>query len=92
MVRPAPFQAENVYENVVGGFRVGWVAALYLVAMSALGLHLYHGYWASFRTLGVSRLSSAPLRRPFAIILTLTLWLGFGSIPIAALIGILRLP
>lgn len=89
-VHPVPFHEEDVYGNVVGGFRVGWVAALYLVALAALGLHVYHGYWASFRTLGLSRPSSTPRRRPFAIALALAFWLAFSSIPIAALTGLLR--
>jgi len=89
-VQPVPFHADDVYGNVVGGFRVGWVAGLYLVGLAALGLHVYHGYWASFRTLGLSRPSPTPRRRPFAILLALALWLAFSSIPIAALTGLLR--
>ncbi len=91
-VRPVPFHAEDVYGNVVGGFRVGWVAAFYLVALAALGLHVYHGWWASFRTLGLSPASPTPRRRPFALALALVLWVGFSSIPIAALAGMLELP
>lgn len=91
-VRPAPFHAADVYGNVVGGFRVGWVAAFYLVALAALGLHVYHGWWASFRSLGLSPASPAPRRRPFALLLALVLWIGFSSIPIAALAGVLKLP
>ncbi|MEO8602185.1 MAG: succinate dehydrogenase cytochrome b subunit [bacterium] len=89
-VQPMPFHAADVYGNVVGGFRIGWVAALYLVAVAALGLHVYHGWWASFRTLGLSRRSPAPRRRPFALLLALAFWLAFSSIPIAALVGILK--
>ncbi len=91
-VRPAPFNPRDVYGNVVGGFRRSWVAALYLFAMVLLGLHVYHGYWAAIRTLGLSRPSATPLRRPGGLLLALVLWLAFSSIPIAALGGTLRLP
>jgi succinate dehydrogenase / fumarate reductase cytochrome b subunit len=91
-LRPAPFHPDDVYGNVVGGFRVAWVVVFYLVSLAALGLHVYHGWWASFRTLGLSSPSLTPRRRPFALVLALILWLGFSSIPIAALAGLLRLP
>lgn len=44
----------DVYRNFVNGFSVPWVAAIYLVAQLALGLHLYHGSWSMLQTLGLS--------------------------------------
>lgn len=89
-LRPAAFVEADVYDNVVGGFRIGWVSALYLVGMVVLALHLYHGIWAAFRTLGASRPSPSPLRRPIGALVTLAVWLGFTIIPLAALMGLLR--
>ena len=37
------FAAGDVYHNLVTGLRVWPVAIFYLLAMAALGLHLYHG-------------------------------------------------
>src|SRR5438067_3940556 len=45
----------GVYHNVVNGFRRIPVTIAYLVAMVALGMHLYHGTWSTFQTLGVNR-------------------------------------
>src|SRR5205807_2307444 len=45
----------DVYGNVVASFRIWWVASFYIVAMLALGLHLYHGAWSAIRTLGYAR-------------------------------------
>jgi succinate dehydrogenase / fumarate reductase cytochrome b subunit len=89
-IRPAPFDEVNVYRNVVGGFRVGWVSAVYLVSMALIGVHVWHGAWSSFRSLGLSRPSSQPKRRPIAWILALLLWTGFTSIPVAILLGAVR--
>ncbi|RKH71639.1 succinate dehydrogenase/fumarate reductase cytochrome b subunit [Corallococcus interemptor] len=89
-IRPAPFEEVDVYRNVVGGFRVGWVAIVYLVAMVLIGMHVWHGAWASLRSLGVSRPSLHPKRRPVAWVLALLLWAGFTSIPIAVLLGVVR--
>jgi succinate dehydrogenase / fumarate reductase, cytochrome b subunit len=89
-IRPAVFQHGDVYANVVSGFRVGWVAALYLVAMIALGLHLYHGAWSAVRTLGWNRITDDPLKRRAAAALAVAVWAGFSAIPIAVLLGVLE--
>jgi succinate dehydrogenase / fumarate reductase cytochrome b subunit len=84
------FVPGDVYHNLVTGFLVWPVAVFYLVAMAALGLHLYHGVWSSARTLGVVRPSPHPLHRPVAIAVSVVVALGFALIPIAVLAGWLR--
>src|ERR1700730_4747659 len=42
----------DVYHNMVKGFDVWWVSGLYIAAMVALGLHIYHGAWSIFQTFG----------------------------------------
>jgi succinate dehydrogenase / fumarate reductase cytochrome b subunit len=80
----------DIYGNVVASFRLWWVSAFYLVAMIALGLHLWHGVWSSGRTLGVAKPAGHPMRRRVAPILAAIVWLGFSIVPIAVLIGIIR--
>lgn len=75
------------YHNVTTGFRNPLVALFYLVAMAALGLHLYHGVWSSGRSLGVSPPSPHPLRRRAALVLGGFIWLGFTVIVLAAWMG-----
>ncbi|HEV3485429.1 MAG TPA: hypothetical protein VG106_08480 [Vicinamibacterales bacterium] len=58
--------------------------------MVALGLHLYHGVWSSLRTLGASKSSPNPLRRPAVVALAVTVWLGFTIIPLAVFAGLVR--
>jgi succinate dehydrogenase / fumarate reductase, cytochrome b subunit len=82
------YSRTDVYANVIRGFGVWWVVLLYVLAMVALGLHLYHGIWSSLRTIGASKTSSAPLRRPAAAALALIVWLGFTVIPVAIFAGI----
>ena len=89
-IRPAGYFSEtDVYANVVGSFRIWWVALFYLVAMIALGAHIFHGAWSSVRTLGVARPSENPLHRRVALILALFLWLGFTSVPVAVFLGVI---
>jgi succinate dehydrogenase / fumarate reductase cytochrome b subunit len=82
------YSRTDVYGNVVRGFSVWWVVLLYVLAMLALGLHLYHGIWSSLRTIGASKASAAPLRRPAAAALAFIVWLGFTVIPLAIFAGI----
>jgi succinate dehydrogenase / fumarate reductase cytochrome b subunit len=89
-IHPVRFSADDVYANVVGSFRVWWVSAFYIAAMIALALHLYHGAWSSFRTLGVSRTRSDPLHRNVATVVAAFVWFGFTAIPVAVLLGVVR--
>jgi succinate dehydrogenase / fumarate reductase, cytochrome b subunit len=79
----------NPYHNVTTGFHNPLVAVFYLVAMAALGLHLYHGVWSSGRSLGMSPPSPTPLRRRVALLLGGFIWLGFTVIVLAAWLGMI---
>lgn len=80
----------DIYGNLVSSFQIWWVSAVYLVAMILLGLHLWHGLWASPRSLGVARPSDDPMRRKLASILAIALWLGFSLVPLAVMAGVIR--
>jgi succinate dehydrogenase cytochrome b subunit len=80
----------NPYHNVATGFHNPVVVVVYLIAMAAVGLHLYHGIWSSGRSLGMSPPSPRPLRRTIAVALALLIWLGFTAIPLAVYSGVVR--
>jgi len=80
----------NPHHNVSTGFRNPLVAAVYLLAMLAVGLHLYHGVWSSGRSLGLSQPSPRPLHRRVALVLAVFVWLGFTAIVIAGFLGLIR--
>jgi succinate dehydrogenase / fumarate reductase cytochrome b subunit len=82
------FVTGDVYHNVVVGFRIWWVSAIYIVAQFALGLHLYHGVWSMLQTLGVSHASYNRLRTGFAIFVALVVAAANISIPLAVLTGV----
>lgn len=86
------FEEGQVYRNLVVGLRNPAVAAGYLLAMLALGFHLFHGAWASLRSLGASRPSPNPRHRPIARALAVVVWFGFSIIPVAVQLGWLTLP
>jgi succinate dehydrogenase / fumarate reductase cytochrome b subunit len=80
----------DVYGDIVASFRIWWVAGFYIVAMLALGLHLYHGAWSSVRTLGYAKPAPNPLHRRIALAVTAIVWLGFTIVPLAVIAGVLR--
>jgi succinate dehydrogenase / fumarate reductase cytochrome b subunit len=84
------FVEGDPYHNVAAGFQSLPVVVFYLIAMGAVGLHLYHGLWSSGRSLGMSPPSPRPLRRTVALGLALLIWLGFTVIPIAVYAGVVR--
>jgi succinate dehydrogenase / fumarate reductase cytochrome b subunit len=81
------FVEADVYHNLVVGLARPLAAAGYLIAMVSVGLHVYHGAWSSWRSLGLSRESPRPLARPIARGLAVLVWLGFSVIPVAVLLG-----
>ena len=46
--------AENPYLLLNETFKNLWVVVLYIVWFVALGLHLCHGFWSAFQTIGLS--------------------------------------
>jgi succinate dehydrogenase / fumarate reductase cytochrome b subunit len=80
-----------VYQNVVIGFQSVPVALFYLIAVGSLALHLYHGLWSLFSTLGVQNPRIGQIRRPLAAGVSLALFVGYASVPVAVLAGILTL-
>jgi succinate dehydrogenase / fumarate reductase, cytochrome b subunit len=80
----------DLYRAVVDSFRIWWVVALYVFAMIVLGFHLWHGAWASIRTLGYAKPSGDPLRRRISAVIASLVWIGFILVPIGVLMGLIR--
>jgi succinate dehydrogenase / fumarate reductase cytochrome b subunit len=80
------FEEGRVHANVVHAFRSAPVVAFYVLAQVALCLHLFHGVWSMFQTLGVDT-KRACLLRGVAAGLAATVAVGNISIPVAVLAG-----
>ena len=80
----------DVYHNFVTGFQVWWASAIYIIANLALGLHLYHGLWSMFNSLGLNHPKFNAWRRNFAIAFALVITIANVSFPIAVLTGVVR--
>jgi succinate dehydrogenase / fumarate reductase, cytochrome b subunit len=85
-----PNNGFQVYQNIINGFRNPLVSLFYVVAMAAVCLHLYHGVWSMFQTLGWNNAKYNRLLRAVALITALAVFLGNTSIPIAVMTGVLQ--
>ncbi len=79
-----------VYHNVVGNFDQWWLVGIYLAAMIALALHLYHGTWSMFQTFGVNSRRWDQLIRRSAGTLAVIMFVGFMSVPVGVLVGAIQ--
>lgn len=61
------FVRGDVYRNFVATFSRPPVAIIYIVANIALGLHLFHGAWSMFQSLGLNNPRWNAWRRSFAL-------------------------
>jgi succinate dehydrogenase / fumarate reductase cytochrome b subunit len=76
-----------VYHNVVESFNQWWLVVIYIAAMLALCLHLFHGTWSMFQTFGVnSRRWDRVIRRTAGTV-AIVVFLGFSAVPIGVLVG-----
>jgi succinate dehydrogenase / fumarate reductase cytochrome b subunit len=58
--------------------------------MILLGLHLRHGVWSMFQSLGINHPRHTPILRKFAIVFAVVVTGGFISIPISVLLGLVK--
>jgi len=84
------FSKQDVYVNVVTGFRIWWVSLFYVIAMVALGLHIFHGAWSSVRSIGVSPASPEPLHKRISLVIAILVWAAFTAVPVAVFAGFIR--
>lgn len=80
----------DVYRMVVIAFHNPWAVGFYLIGMLVLCGHLYHGFSSFLQTLGVN---SVKVHRRLVIIgraLAILIFLGYISIPVSVMLGILK--
>jgi len=75
--------------NVINGFRVPVVSGFYVLAIGLLCLHLRHGLWSMFQTLGFHHPRYLRGFKTAAAVIAIAIFLGFVSIPIAVLFRII---
>ncbi len=85
------FVRGEVYRNVDASLSRIPVAILYIVANIALGIHLFHGTWSLFQSMGWNNPRFNPWRRGIATGVATLITVGNVSFPIAVQAGIIQI-
>jgi succinate dehydrogenase / fumarate reductase, cytochrome b subunit len=80
----------DVRYNIVTGFQNPWVSGFYILAMALLCVHLYHGLWSLFQSLGWMSPRYEQRVKRTAQVVAILICAGFVSVPLAVLAGLLR--
>lgn len=82
----------DVYSMVIHGFQTVPYAIFYIIAMICLGSHLSHATASMFQTIGISGPSLTPMIESAAKGISALIVLGYISIPVSVLVGLIGLP
>ncbi|MEM7181602.1 MAG: succinate dehydrogenase cytochrome b subunit [Spirochaetota bacterium] len=80
----------DVYTMVVTGFKSLPVSIAYIVSMIVLCFHLNHGLFSLFQTLGVNSPQSDPLLKKVSLVISLLIFVGNTSMPVAVLMDVVK--
>jgi succinate dehydrogenase / fumarate reductase cytochrome b subunit len=80
----------DVFTMMVRGFSNKAASAFYIVGVGLLAMHLNHGFQSLFQTLGLSSAKLAACWTKTGQALSWLIFLGYASIPVAVLTGVVK--
>ena len=78
----------DVYSMMVYGFQNVYVSSFYIIALFLLTLHLTHGASSFLQSLGLNDKKLAPKLALIGSVFAWLIFLGYTSIPVAVLLGL----
>jgi succinate dehydrogenase / fumarate reductase cytochrome b subunit len=72
----------GVYALVAAAFSQPFYAGLYILAVVIVAVHVSHGFWSAFQTLGLNHVKYYGLLRAASVVLAVVLGAGFGFLPV----------
>ena len=72
----------TIYDIVSAAFANPFTVAVYVGAMIVAAVHVSHGFWSAFQTLGANHTKYMPLIRGAGLVFSLLVGLGFGLLPV----------
>jgi len=73
---------KDLFAIVVAAYQELWIVIVYVISMIILGLHLWHGFYSAFRTLGLYHYKYSKWLKYFGMFFSIAISLGFAIIPI----------
>ena len=83
-------RCHDVYRMMIAAFSNIWISLTYIAAMALLCLHLSHGAASMFSSLGLKNEAYACRIACFAKIVAVALFIGYSSVPLAVLMGVVK--
>ena len=80
----------NTYANVIHSFKRVPVAIVYILANLALAVHIFHGAWSMFQSLGLNNPKWNRARRSFAIGFATLIGVANISFPLMIVTGVVK--
>lgn len=72
----------GVYALVAAAFSSPFYVGLYIAAVAVVGVHVSHGFWSAFQTLGLNHVKYFGLLRAASLVLAVVLGAGFAFLPV----------
>lgn len=72
----------NIFQIVAATFSNPGYVVMYVAAMIVAAIHVSHGLWSAFQSLGASHPKYTPLIKKAGILYSLLIAVGFGALPI----------
>ena len=72
----------TIFQIVSNAFAQPSYVLIYTFAMIIAAVHVSHGFWSAFQTLGVNHPKYTPFLRGLSLIFSLIVGIGFGFIPV----------
>jgi len=82
----------DVYSMVVLGFQNYLISGVYIVAMFLVAYHLSHAIFSFLQTLGLNNPCVQTTLKRIAYAIAVVIFIGYVSMPVAVLVGIINLP
>jgi succinate dehydrogenase / fumarate reductase, cytochrome b subunit len=79
-------EVENAYDLITEKFSFWWLSILYVIAAVFLGLHIAHGFWSAFQTLGWSGDIWRKRLNRVGLFFAILFGGGFAAIPVVILV------
>jgi succinate dehydrogenase / fumarate reductase cytochrome b subunit len=80
----------DVYHNVIASFSNPYISAWYIFSMLLLALHLRHGAWSMFQSLGAAHPRHNAFLKKAAIVFAVVIFFGFIAVPVGVLAGVVK--
>lgn len=75
-------EGTTIFEIVTEAFANPFYVLIYVSAMVVVALHVSHGFWSLFQTIGANHPKYMPAIQMLGLIISLVFGIGFGFIPV----------